>query len=120
MLYLSVLLTWFDRPSCLIVNSKCILKAFSSLLYTFDCVRETILASNVCSERPFCMANDFLPLVWVRVACAGNVVHVWCWQLGWGISSWCAMDARWVWGLGSPVPCIVGLENRVVVAEFLC
>lgn len=39
--------------------------------------------------------------------------------MGWGVGSWGATNARGIWGLGSPVPCVVSLEDGVVITEFL-
>ena len=115
------MLTWLNSPTQVFdVSSECILEALLSLLYTFNCVRETILTCNVCPESLFCVADHLLPLCRVRAECARGIVNGqrWGWQ-GWRVSSWTAAIAGRVWSLGGPVPCIVGLEHRVVVAEFL-
>ena len=62
-----LVLTWFDSPTPVFdMGGKYILEAFPSLLYTFYCVRETILTHNVHPESLFCMADDLLPLCWVQ------------------------------------------------------
>lgn len=99
------------------MNSQCILKVLSGLLYTFDWIRETVLASNICLKCLFCVADDFLPLGWVCVERAGSIVSIPWWWL-WEVDGRGVANVRWVWSmeLSLPSSCI-GEEVSVTKSE---